>query len=413
MASQVQRCVDAIGEVLGLPVSLTDVDLNSLRFSPHTEELIDEVRRDSLLLRHTVPWVREWFAEYGVGRTTKPVRVEPHPDRDTMSRVVVPVQHNGVQLGLLCVLDPERSCATPELSSIADLLAELAALMYDEEADRLQVSRLIHDLIVGSASARVNAVRELREAAGVRENDQYVVTTIAGMQGPPKPAQPGGNDPDGDLRNPRNRAGVAPPSARSNLLQSAAAAEHHVVLLPATTLEPGAGEPVLQRIAEVALGCCGVPVIGLGQPYPLAQAAQSYKEAAAAMSAAARLEEQPVHVAYANMGAHRMLATQADADLERAIDPRTHILIEAGDSELVTTLSAYLDSGCDAAATATRIHVHRGTLYYRLRKAEAMTGLDLTRGADRLTLHLGLAAHQWVTSPRRHGHDTPVRLLAL
>ena len=45
MASEIQRCIDAIGELLGLPVSLTDVDLNSLRFIPHAEDMIDEVRR--------------------------------------------------------------------------------------------------------------------------------------------------------------------------------------------------------------------------------------------------------------------------------------------------------------------------------------------------------------------------------
>ena len=39
MASQIQRWVDAIGELLGLPVSLTDVDPNSLRFSPHAEDM--------------------------------------------------------------------------------------------------------------------------------------------------------------------------------------------------------------------------------------------------------------------------------------------------------------------------------------------------------------------------------------
>jgi hypothetical protein len=29
MASEIQRCVDTIGELLGLPVSLTDIDLAS------------------------------------------------------------------------------------------------------------------------------------------------------------------------------------------------------------------------------------------------------------------------------------------------------------------------------------------------------------------------------------------------
>jgi len=411
MASDIQRCVDAIGERLSLQVSLTDVDLNSLRFSPHTEDLIDEVRRDSLLMRHTAPWVRAWFAEYGVGRTTKPVRVEPHPDRDTMSRLVVPVQHRGVQLGLLCVLDPDRSCNSPELASMADLLSELAALMYDEEADRLQVSRLVHDLIAGSASAQARALKDLHEVTGVTGDDAYVAATISGVQGSPKPPGREG-DSHGEPGAARTRAGAArTATARPELLQSATATDYHVFLMPAPAESAATGD--LARIIDVAHGCCGAPIVGIGQSYPLAQAAQSYRQAEAAMSAAARLDQLPAQVAYADLGAHRTLATRPDPDLDSAIDPLTRVLIDAGDDELLATLTAYLESGCDAAATAAHIHVHRGTLYYRLRKAETMTGLDLTRGPDRLTLHLGLLSHQWITSPRRPSHDTPVRLLAL
>lgn len=80
VASEIQRCVDTIGELLGLPVSLTDVDSNSLRFSPHSEDRIDDVRRNLLLMRNSAV-VREWFAEI-------PLRVEPHPDRDNLSRVL-------------------------------------------------------------------------------------------------------------------------------------------------------------------------------------------------------------------------------------------------------------------------------------------------------------------------------------
>lgn len=414
MDSDIQRCVDAIGELLSLPVSLTDVDLNSLRFSPHTEDLIDEVRRDSLLMRRTAPWVREWFAEYGVGRTTKPVRVEPHPGRDTMSRLVVPVQHRGVQLGLLCVLDPDRTCDSPELASIADLLTELAALIYDDEADRLQVSRLVHDLLAGSASARVRALKDLHEATGVNDQDGYVAVTVSGVHGPPGLRSRSQGEPRSEHAGTRSRSGAARATmARPEVLQSAAAADHHVFLLSAATPDTAVAGGDLDRIIEVARGCCGEPIVGIGQGYPLAQAALSYRQAEAAMSAAARLDHLPAQANYAELGAHRMLATSTDDDLERAIDPLTRVLIDAGDDELLATLTAYLDSGCDAAATAARIHVHRGTLYYRLRKAETMTGLDLTRGPDRLALHLGLLSHQWLTSPRRPGHDNPVRLLAL
>jgi DNA-binding PucR family transcriptional regulator len=56
---------------------------------------------------------------------------------------------------------------------------------------------------------------------------------------------------------------------------------------------------------------------------------------------------------------------------------------------VITTLETYLDLAGDAKASAERLSLHRGTLYYRLRKAERIAGVDLRSGGDRLALHLG------------------------
>jgi DNA-binding PucR family transcriptional regulator len=37
-----------------------------------------------------------------------------------------------------------------------------------------------------------------------------------------------------------------------------------------------------------------------------------------------------------------------------------------------------------------RLHVHRSTVYQRLRRVEELTGLRLSRGDDRLHAHLSL-----------------------
>lgn len=403
MASEIQRCVDAIGGLLGRPVSLTDVELNSLSFSPHADDAIDDVRRDSLLQRTTAPWVREWFGEYGVGRTTKQVRVEPHPDRDTMSRLVIPVIHRGMPLGLLCVLDPGRSCTENDVATIGHLVEELAALMYDDEADRIEASRLLHELLTGNATARTRAINGLKQTNGLDDDTECVVVSVSGIAGPPRPP---------------NRTAAPSPGRRTNRPASAGivqcpARDHHVFLLRADTFEDEPLDAQLRRITRVARGCCRVPVTGVGEPVAMPEATRSYEQARAAMSAAARLDEWPDQVAFADLGVLRLIATRSDAELETALDPRTRTLLATGDEELRLTLAAYLDNGCDAAVTAARLNVHRGTLYYRLRKAESATGLDLSRGHDRLTLHAGLLAHRFVASPRRAGHDGQVRLLTV
>ncbi|MFI0469132.1 PucR family transcriptional regulator [Saccharopolyspora sp. 5N102] len=47
-------------------------------------------------------------------------------------------------------------------------------------------------------------------------------------------------------------------------------------------------------------------------------------------------------------------------------------------SQLVDTLSAYLDAFGDVAKTAQAMHVHPNTLRYRLRRITEVSGLDLS-----------------------------------
>jgi DNA-binding PucR family transcriptional regulator len=54
------------------------------------------------------------------------------------------------------------------------------------------------------------------------------------------------------------------------------------------------------------------------------------------------------------------------------------------------TARALLDAGGDVARTAERLHIHRTTLYYRIERIQAVTGVNLKTGAERDDLHLAL-----------------------
>jgi hypothetical protein len=51
---------------------------------------------------------------------------------------------------------------------------------------------------------------------------------------------------------------------------------------------------------------------------------------------------------------------------------------------------AVTDAGGDIAHAAEQLHVHRTTLYYRIERIEAVTGVNLKTGADRGDLHMAL-----------------------
>ncbi|WP_338146136.1 helix-turn-helix domain-containing protein [Streptomyces scabichelini] len=74
-------------------------------------------------------------------------------------------------------------------------------------------------------------------------------------------------------------------------------------------------------------------------------------------------------------------------------DPRLTALV-AHDSRhqgrLAETLLTYLNSLGDVRAAAAQLHVHPNTLRYRLRRAEELTGLDLSRPDQRLLAMLQL-----------------------
>jgi sugar diacid utilization regulator len=63
------------------------------------------------------------------------------------------------------------------------------------------------------------------------------------------------------------------------------------------------------------------------------------------------------------------------------------------------TVRAYLDCGANAQQTAALLHIHRTTLYWRLARVADLLAADLSRGDDRLKLHLALKLAE-LTRPR-------------
>ena len=52
------------------------------------------------------------------------------------------------------------------------------------------------------------------------------------------------------------------------------------------------------------------------------------------------------------------------------------------------TLKCYLSNGNDSGLTAEKLHIHRNTLSYRLRKINEVSGLDFHDGMQLLHAHL-------------------------
>ncbi|WP_433274113.1 PucR family transcriptional regulator [Actinosynnema sp. CS-041913] len=119
--------------------------------------------------------------------------------------------------------------------------------------------------------------------------------------------------------------------------------------------------------------------VGVSDPHPPDRAGSAYQQALAAAELSSLDPTLPRTAHWSELGAYRLLLGA----------PPDGVLAGLSDV-LLRTLEVYLDSGCDARATADALHLHRTSLYYRLGRIAAVTGRDLADGGARLELHLAL-----------------------
>jgi PucR family transcriptional regulator, purine catabolism regulatory protein len=73
--------------------------------------------------------------------------------------------------------------------------------------------------------------------------------------------------------------------------------------------------------------------------------------------------------------------------------------LEQSSLDLPGTLEVYLEENGNTTAAARRLFLNRHSLMYRLRKAEALTGLDLSSHEDRFVLELSLRLRRMAHKP--------------
>ncbi|HEY3006760.1 MAG TPA: helix-turn-helix domain-containing protein [Micromonosporaceae bacterium] len=161
-------------------------------------------------------------------------------------------------------------------------------------------------------------------------------------------------------------------------------AEHHVGVV--TIRPPLTVDRLCQRLAALATGR-----VGVSEPYAsLDQTPAALRQARIACAAATprsrdliRYEEHPVGVLLA--AAPELGGVVAEAVLGPVL------ALPAPDRDLLMdTLRAWFAEEGSATAAAARLHVHRNTVHYRLRRVEALTGRSLTRPTAVGELHLAL-----------------------
>ncbi len=385
MRDDLQDVVDEVSRLLGAPATLEDVDFTLLAFCAHPTDgdegdeegdaptAMDAVRARSILGRGSTPATRRWFEDLGIARAERPLRTPADPATGVLTRLLLPVRADGRTRGYLWLLDGGRTdpddATDPALAAAVALAARAGRLLAERDDDgdlgpalaavltasgpaRDRATRALADRLEGGTPLALVALRPPRGGLPERWRPPPAAAVLHG--GDDGRGDDGGGDDGG-----AEVAVLVRLARTADLRPAGAAAAAALARLPA-----GAGAGVSAATTDVA-----------DLPGRWAQA----RAAAAVVATVPRLA--PV-AQWAELGGWRLAAALPGPD--PAVTP---LLAEP---VLAVTAETYLDAAGSVARTAAALGIHRQTLYHRLGRITAVTGLDLTDGDTRLLVHASL-----------------------
>ncbi|OEV05516.1 PucR family transcriptional regulator [Streptomyces oceani] len=422
---------------------------------------LDPVRTSTILRRRSSTAVRAWFESYGIAHATGPVHIPPDPTAGVSTgRLCLPARHGGVVHGYVWLLeDAALETSDPRLLQAQSRAARIGELLAADARAGSETGELLSTLLEAPAAeqrarAEEGLAAKLRDRATGPLAMLAVVPWPSGQRyGAPAPRAPGlPNVLAESLLPVRQQAGRVESGQRSGRASPQGGQPPPVALAALVRLHAGGSLAPARTAAERLLatprlsddgtggtdrspgtvrGTGAVATVtapgdtrtgaGAGLSAPtrgLGELRTAWRQAlAAARVAAADPRHGPVG-AWESLGPYRLLvalggphvgrgaanevtattgAAPAGSVEQDAADPAVRPLL--AHRGLSDTVECFLDRAGQAGRTASELGIHRQTLYYRLSRAERLTGLDLHDGEHRLLLHMALKAARLAGRP--------------
>jgi hypothetical protein len=392
-----QQMVDHIAVVLGRPALVEDRRQRAVVYSPQSD-VIDDVRRTTILQRYAGHEVSSWLHTIGVNRARGPVRTPENTGLKMLPRLCIPIWRADLALGYLWFIEAPGAMSSSDVDLASDLGGRLAEEWYrwrlHQDLTSTRNSGNVRDLLLGSGETMRRAADELVEEGyfGVG-NGVNALTVRPVVERIPPPAE--------DIREGLERTlrTVARGIGAANCLMLVR--PDHGVLLVAAAEEVGRGgvDDVAARLSTAADQClASVPgvasaVIGVGGPRTsLDQAQDSYLDASRAAQIGASFDLPGSVIRWDKLGVYRGLHAIAStgvqpADMQAGFE---RLLREKDGRELLDTVECYLNLGGHVQDAAAQLNLHRTSLYYRLDRIQRIVGVDLKNGVERLGFHLAI-----------------------
>jgi hypothetical protein len=372
--SSLDDLIEDMARLTDAPCTLEDPDFRLIGFSDHRgDDVVDWIRQRSILERRSTDEVRSWFRAQGIEDSPGPLRTPPDPGLGIVGRLCVPARHLDRVQGYFWLIDPEGridEATWPEAMRIAESAARLLNVGERRQAHR---DALFRDLVEGGRLAARESASDLAQAGGLDLQEPVTCVLVERPelldQVASRPSRPG-------VVWVRSGTGTAAAVARAGLVAAAPALDD---LLAALGL--GRRLDALDRVTRAAIGPTVAGIDGL---------AAAHRGARVALRVA-RTRPPGSVVAWSGLGPLALLGVARDDDLADAVlEPRLRAFLDGAAPDVLETVRVWLDEAGSASRTASRLAVHRQTVYHRLGQVEQAAGLDLARGADRLRLHLAV-----------------------
>ena len=326
--ADVQEEVEALAAALGCAVLIEDARHRPLWWSAQGE--VDEVRTRTILQREAPPAAAALVTRLDLAHARAPVRTPALPEVGMAERWCVPVRVDRQVVGYVWVLDAAGKVGADDLGPVVHCAESAAA----------ELARL-HPSAPGRDQQRQVLLRRL-----VAGPDAEAAAALIELEGLPADVTVAVN---------------APPAGGWALPGGASA---HVAAAPGAEFTSGAPVPLVEL--AVAVG-----------------RASSTRRA---LRAGARL----TRPSWDALGAWHLIVAAPTEVTPGRIHPGAEVLLAQKRPDLLVTTRCVLDNGGDVTVSAQELHVHRTTLYYRLERIEALTGVNLRAAAGRDDLHLAL-----------------------
>jgi len=325
----VQSAVDELGTALAHPVLIEDARHRPIWWSAQGE--VDGTRLRTILRHEVGPAAAAVVARLGLARAEGPVHTPAVPEAEMLARWCVPLRSGRELLGYLWVLDGDETITEARLPEIV-ACAELAAAV------------LAQSPMTSEGRERRRATLLARLAAGPDDDAARDLIALEDLD-------------------PSTAVAVNAPEA--------------------------AGGWPLRDGMTVHVNPVPRAVATSGPPVPLARlhlAAHRAIVTRQALRAGAIL----ARPSWDALGSWHLVAAAPDNLAVADVHPGAQVLAYLPRPDLMVTARTVLDHGGDIARAAAALHIHRTTLYYRIERIEALTGVNLKTSPERDDLHLAL-----------------------